>query len=66
MEVPVLEVAWVPDQESEPVPPLAVQLLALPTFQVRLIDCPGVIVSGLAANVTDGGAGGAEELTVTI
>jgi hypothetical protein len=66
MVVPVLDAAWLPLQESEPVPPLATQPVELPEAQVRLIVWPMAMLNGLAANVTVGGAGGAVSATVTI
>lgn len=55
--VPRLEVPTVPGQESEPVPPLAVQELAPLLIQARDEVCPTVTTLGTAVNETMVAAG---------
>jgi hypothetical protein len=46
--VPALEVGFEPAQPSEPVPPVAVQVLAPLVDQASVADCPAGMVAGLA------------------
>ncbi len=63
--VPVLLVGSLPRQPSEPLPPLAPQLLAF-ELQVKVVVWPGCIWVGCALNEEIvGAAGAAAALTVT-
>ena len=53
----VLAIGSVPPQV--PAPPLALQLVASEVVQLKVVDWPGWICVGCAANQTVGGAGGA-------
>jgi hypothetical protein len=55
-----------PDHPSEPVPPDAVQDVALAVVQLNTIDCPAVMVVGVALNEATVAAGvGATTVTTT-
>lgn len=62
--VPLLEVATVPVQESAPLPPLAAQEAALLVLHASVVDCPTLIVSGVAVKVLTA-AGGAAGVTTS-
>ncbi len=48
IETPVLEVAWLPDQLSEPVPPVAVHVVALVTDHFNVNELFGWIWAAVA------------------
>jgi hypothetical protein len=55
-----------PDQPSEPDPPDAVQDVALAEVQLNTVDCPAVIVEGVAdSEVTVAAGVGATTVTTT-
>jgi len=57
----------VPLHESAPLPPLAVQEVALIAAQVSIVDCPAWIVVGTATKVVIVGNGAAlPDVTVTV
>ncbi len=60
IEVPVLEVATVPLQPSDPVPPLAVHEVAFEVDQDADSDCPVCAVIGVTVNALIVGATGAD------
>jgi hypothetical protein len=66
MTVAALVTGSGPVQMSLPVPPLAVQTVALAAFQVNVVEPPGANVVGAALNVIAGGAGGAVEATCKV
>lgn len=65
MGVPALDVGTVPVQASEPVPPLAVQEVALVVDQEKLVLLPTNTLSGDAAKVLTA-AGLAAGLTTSV
>lgn len=65
VDVPVLEAAFAPFHPSDPVPPLAVQDVALLLVQVSEAACPLCSVLGLATNAVTLAAGDAGALTLT-
>jgi hypothetical protein len=65
---PVLDVAWLPDQPSEPVPPVGVHVVALVADHFNVNELFGgiwAVVELLADIVTTGAPGGAG-VTVTL
>jgi len=66
VEVPLLEVATGPPQPSLPLPPPAVQLVALLLVQARLLEPPDCNDEGVAVKLAMDAAGGvAVTLTLT-
>ncbi len=63
--MPALAVVSVPLQPSEPVPPLALQLVALLVDHDSVVACPVCTVAGVAANEPMLGGGLAATVTVT-
>lgn len=68
IETPVLDVAWLPDQPSEPVPPEAVHVVALVTDHFNVNELFGWIwaVVELLADIVTTGAPGGVGVTVTL
>jgi hypothetical protein len=64
--LPTLTVPTDPVQPSEPEPPLAVQVSALSTVQVSVVEPPVSTAGGAERNrPTDGSTGAASTLTLT-
>jgi hypothetical protein len=66
--MPVVEVAWLPDQLSVPVPPVAVHVVALVTDHFNVNELFGWIwaVAALLAEIVTTGAPGGAGVTVTV
>ncbi len=64
----MLDTCWLPDQLSEPVPPVAVQAVALLTDHLNVNELPGCIwvVAELFADMVTTGAPGGAGVTVTV
>jgi hypothetical protein len=64
--VPVLDVATTPFQPSDPVPPVAVQDVALELVQESVVDWPTTMLFGAALKEVTLGSGAGALVTLTI